>query len=193
MLRLRLLALAGVIACGLAGSASAAQIDRTFDITVSDFYQTFGFDPTPPPDPVHLNVTFQFDNSADVATTTTGLTINSFDLPYSAEWQYFAGSDGIALATDLPAPASCSSAPATFCAFLHNVTSTAPSLVFFQNSLPTAPEYNVWQAGTIALSYSDAPVRGGAPEPTAWALLLMGFGGLGAAMRSARSRGPARA
>lgn len=193
MFNFRAFILGGLAAAGLAASAHAAIIDRTFDITASNFVQTFGFDPTPPTDPVHLNFTLNFDNSADINTTTTGLTVNSFNLPYAAEWQYAAGVDDLALATNLPAWATCSSAPGTFCIFMHDVSSAAPSVVFFQNSLPTAPEYNVWRANNLTMTFTDATVGGGVPEPATWALMLLGFGGAGAAMRAARRRRPALA
>jgi len=175
----------GVAAWGLSAAAQAAVINRTFDIEASRFEQVFGFDPTLPPDPVSLNFTLTFDNGADIGTTTTGLTVNSFTLPYGAEFQYFAATDALALATDLTAPATCSSAPGKFCAFIHEATSTAPTLVFFQNALPTN---NVWRADSLLLTYTDAPGGPGVPEPAAWAMMLIGFGGLGAVLRRQRAR-----
>ena len=172
----------GVAIWGLSTAAQATIINRTFDIVASRFTQYFGADPTAPTDPVFLNFNLVFDNSADIGTTTSGLTINSFNLPYTAEFQYFTGSDGIALATSLTAPATCSSAPGKFCAFIHDATSAAPSLVFFQNSLPTN---NVWRAETLFLTYTDAP---SVPEPATWALMLVGFGGLGVRLRWLRRK-----
>ena len=172
----------GIAILGLSTAAQATIINRTFDIVASRFTQSFGSDPTAPTDPVFLNFTLVFDNSADIGTTTSGLTINSFNLPYSAEFQYFTGSDGIALATSLLGPATCSSAPGKFCAFIHDATSAAPTLIFFQNSLPTN---NVWQAETRFLTYTDAP---SVPEPAIWALMLIGFGGLGTRLRRLRAK-----
>ncbi len=191
MLNTRTLVLAGLLSVGIAASAQASVIARTFDLTASDFFQEFGSDPTPPTDPVHLNFTLNFNNSADIGTTTTGLTVNTFDLPYSAEFQYFTNTDAIALATDLTGPATCSSAHATFCAFIDGATSNAPTLNFFQNSLPTSPGYHVWRADTFAIKFADRAVVDtgpGVPEPAAWTLMLIGFGSIGATLRAARRK-----
>jgi hypothetical protein len=40
---------------------------------------------------------------------------------------------------------------------------------------------------------SDITINPGVPEPATWAMMLMGFGGLGAAIRSKRRRAPAAA
>lgn len=175
----------GVALLGLSAPAQATIINRTFDVVASRFTQYFGSDPTAPTDPVFLNFTLSFDNSADISTTTSGLTINSFNLPYAAEFQYFTGSDGIALATTLVGPGACSSAAGKFCAFIHDATSASPTLIFFQNSLPTN---NVWRANSFFLTYTDAPGGPGVPEPKIWALMLIGFGGLGARLRWLRPR-----
>lgn len=174
----------GVAAWGLSATAQAAMINRTFNIEASAFGQVFGSDPTLPADPVTLNVTLMFDNSVNVATTTTGLTVNSFTLPYATQFQYFAATDSLALATTLLGPASCSSSAGKFCAFIHDATSAAPTLIFFQNSLPTN---NVWQANSLSVTYSDAPGGRGVPEPATWALMLIGFGGLGVQLRRRRA------
>ena len=174
----------GLAAWGLCATAQAAVITRTYDIEASRFEQVFGADPTLPPTPVSLNFTLTFDNSVNVDTSTAGLTVNSFTLPYAAEFQYFAATDSLALATTLVGPASCSSSAGKFCAFIHDATSAAPRLIFFQNSLPTN---NVWQASSLLLTYSDAPGVPGVPEPGVWALMLVGFGLLGAQLRGRRA------
>jgi hypothetical protein len=175
----------GVAAWGLCAAAQAAAINRTFNLQASGFEQVFGADPTLPPDPVSLNFTLVFDNSADVGTTTTGLTVNAFTLPYAAEFQYIAATDSLSLATTLLGPASCSSSAGKFCAFIHDATSATPTVIFFQNALPTN---NVWRADSLSLTYSDGRGGPGVPEPGIWALMLVGFGGLGVQLRRLRAR-----
>ena len=189
-MRIRWLAAAGVSIATLALSAGAqaAAIVRTYDLHATDFVQSFGADPTPPQASVNLKVTLTFDNSADVATTTTGLVVNSFDLPYSAAFSYvtFGGlTDFILLGTDLPGFNTCSPGHGTFCAFIKDATSAAPSLIYFNNSLNTSPQ-NVWVAEDLSMTYSDAARDGGVPEPSVWAMMLTGFVGLGAMLRRRR-------
>ncbi len=175
----------------LSQSAYAAAIVRTYDIEASRFVQVFGTDTTHPQDPVHLNVTLAFDNSADVGITTSGITVNAFDLPYSMEFAYTAFTDSLSLATELVASNSCSPGHGTFCAFIHDATGANPTLIFFNNSLNTTPQ-NVWVAETRSLTFSDAPVIDrGVPEPSVWAMLLMGFTGMGAILRRRRTAGSA--
>ena len=191
-MRIKWLAAASVSIATLALSAGAqaAAIVRTYDLHATHFVQSFGADPTPPQASVNLKVTLTFDNSADVATTTTGLVVDSFDLPYGVEYSYitFGGiADIISLGTDLPGFNTCEPGHGAFCAFIRYATSAAPSLIFFNNSLNTSPQ-NVWVAENLSLTYSDAMVSrdGGVPEPSVWAMMLMGFGGLGAMLRRRR-------
>lgn len=166
--------------------AHAAAIVRTFDIHATRFEQVFGADPTPPQVSANLNVTLAFDNSANVGVTTAGLTVNSFDLPYGVEFAYTAFTDSLSLATDLVDPSSCAPGHGTFCAFIHDATSAAPTLIFFNNSLNTSPQ-NVWRANNLSISFSDAVREGpGVPEPGTWAMMLMGFAGLGTVLRRRR-------
>jgi hypothetical protein len=178
----------GVAASALSASAHAALVNRTFNLVATDFQQVFGSDPTLPPSPVTMNFTLKFDDSAYIDTTTTGLTVNSFTLPYTAEYQYFSATDAISLATYLTAPATCDSTASSFCAFINDATSSTPTLIFFQHSLPT---YNVWRASSMSMTYTDARGGGGVgpgvPEPATWAMMLIGFGGLGAQLRRRRA------
>lgn len=168
--------------------AHAASIVRTYDIEASRFVQVFGSDTTHPQDPVHLNITLAFDNSVDSGITTAGLTVNAFDLPYGVEYAYTIFADSLSLATDLVASDTCKPGHGTFCAFIHDATSANPTLIFFNNSLNTTPQ-NVWVAETLSLKFTDAPgIEGpGVPEPATWAMMLVGFAGMGAALRRRRA------
>jgi hypothetical protein len=174
----------------LSAGAQAAAIVRTYDLHATNFVQTFGADPTPPQASVNLKVTLTFDNSGDVATTTSGLVVDSFDLPYGVEYSYvtFGGlTDFILLGTSLPGFNTCEPGHGAFCAFIFGATGATPSLNLFTNSLNTYPQ-NVWTAESRSMAYSDAagPRDGGVPEPSVWAMMLMGFGGLGAMLRRRR-------
>jgi hypothetical protein len=49
----------------------------------------------------------------------------------------------------------------------------------------------VWRADTFAIKFADripVGIDGGIPEPAAWALMLIGFGGIGASLRAARRK-----
>jgi hypothetical protein len=70
---------------------------------------------------------------------------------------------------------------------------------FTLNGVASSGEFNSWEqsnhfAGNSLISnvnggfyYSDNPVGGGAPEPAGWALMIIGFGGIGASLRRRRS------
>jgi len=45
-----------------------------------------------------------------------------------------------------------------------------------------------YATGLIGLDNQQSQITGGVPEPATWAMMLMGFGGLGATMRGARRR-----
>jgi hypothetical protein len=95
---------AGVAFAALTASAHAAVIERTFDVTASDFNTLITGSPTPAPtDPVDLNFTLVFDPSVSVTSaSTSGLTINSFNLPnppYSLAYTYDSVNNYLIIAT----------------------------------------------------------------------------------------------
>jgi hypothetical protein len=68
-------------------------------------------------------------------------------------------------------------------------TFTPSSVDFATFYLGFQPGTNVTQTETLTFGAISSP----APEPAAWAMMLLGFGGLGAALRGSRSRATASA
>lgn len=87
----------------VAMSAGAqADITRTFDITASGFTDLVsGPGGVAPIDPVTLDFTLTWDPTATFDATTTGLTINSFTLPY---FSAVAGNPGFLVIATIPEP-----------------------------------------------------------------------------------------
>ena len=50
------------------------------------------------------------------------------------------------------------------------------------------PDTNYYLDSYIKLSTRDVTVKGGVPEPATWAVMLLGFGGIGASMRNRRRK-----
>lgn len=58
------------------------------------------------------------------------------------------------------------------------------------NNGPHSSNWNYFSNfGNARLDLTFEPSAGGVPEPTSWALMLLGFGGLGAVLRSSRRNG----
>jgi len=69
------------------------------------------------------------------------------------------------------------------------VTSTDSTIQHFINQdLTVKNNGKGFATGLIGMDGQQSQITGGVPEPAAWAMMLMGFGGLGAAMRGARRR-----
>ena len=64
------------------------------------------------------------------------------------------------------------------------------NVAFFQPSVGPADQYRINGGGGISTlgNASSSLVSGAVPEPATWAMMLLGFGFVGAAMRSARRR-----
>ena len=60
--------------------------------------------------------------------------------------------------------------------FTVGATASATFMIFDTNTQPNGNDFGL----------DDISVSGGVPEPASWALMLLGFGGLGAALRSRR-------
>ena len=168
---------AGVAFAALTASAHAAVIERTFDVTASDFNTLITGSPTPAPtDPVDLNFTLVFDPSVSVTSaSTSGLTINSFNLPNPPYWlayTYDSVNNYLIIAT-YPGVDSCANGTSSYCFTLYDSAGAAP---FVYGAEQTTPSGGLWASNTVSVTAS--PI-GGVPEPSTWALMLIGFGGLG--------------
>lgn len=73
---------------------------------------------------------------------------------------------------------------------------TAPVNTLFSFIAPSAGMYNFTMSygeccgppARLAFTLNGAPVGGAVPEPATWAMMLLGFGGIGMAMRRRRAR-----
>ncbi|HMM84901.1 PEP-CTERM sorting domain-containing protein [Azohydromonas sp.] len=168
----------GVVASMVIGaSAHSAVVSHDFDIFATDFQHSFGDGSVLPVSPFLLDFSLSFDTAADVQGTTSGLTINSFNLPYAAQYAYSASNDTVTLATDAD-PGSCGNPANTFCIFISDFSTTAPSVDFVQQSTPTG---GYWVAQSIDVQVDVVP------EPGSLALVGLALAGVRAAR--ARSKG----
>jgi hypothetical protein len=179
-------ALFAVMVFVAAGSgAHATTIERTFDITASNFQFESGLGPdTPAPvDPVELNFTVIFNTSAVIDPTTNGLTINSFTLPnppYSSTFAYD-GLQELTVAT-IGGLDECYAFANTYCTFIEYPAGASPSVLeFFQ----TTSSGGIWFAQTTTITASAITI---VPESSTWAMMLLGFAGLGFAGYRSRKR-----
>ena len=123
-----------------------------------------------PIDPVTLNFTLIWDPSVVTAPSVSGLTVNSFSLPYSSVFASDTAGN-IALGRNLINASDClTGGGLTYCLFMSNSTGANPTAAFDQFTSD-----GDWIAGTVTVTASSLA----APEPSTWALMLVGFGGVG--------------
>jgi hypothetical protein len=162
-----------------AAPAPAALIEVSVDFMASDFIDFMNGSLSAPYDPVSGSVVFTFDNATDIGGTSSGLTINSFSLPesYTPRYAYYSLGDVI-IFSNTAEPSHCNVFVGFdhFCSFIGNA-STNPEMAFFDySSVVRSTSY-----GAASLNY-DADVTA-VPESSTWALMLLGFAGLGWVMR----------
>jgi PEP-CTERM motif len=180
------LLMAGAVSAAMTASAPAATIERTFDVTASGFVfnPDEGPDTPAPIDPVDLTFTLIFDPSVAIAPTSEGLTINSFNLPYPLS--YAADGTGELFIGTFPTSFGCDNEPASFCVIITNAGGPIPGgLVAFETTVTNG----LWSTGNVTVTASAIEV---VPEPSTWAMMLLGFMGLGyAGYRRAKRNSPA--
>jgi PEP-CTERM motif len=171
-------ALAFGIGLAICGPLHATTITRTFHITGSNFvYISDGTNSVAPIDPLLLDVTLSFDNSVDIIQgTTTGLTVNSTDIPDAINFAYNAFFDTLSIGSST-VDGGCGGGANTFCVIISGGTGTNPTIAGFSQITSAQGFYEPRQE---SLSFSDATE---VPEPTSWTMMLLGFGVLGFAMR----------
>jgi hypothetical protein len=170
-----LLAAAALFAIGSA--AQAATIERTFDVTASDFFLTGGSSPPTPVDPVTLDFTLIWDPSVSVTSASTaGFTINAFNLPdppYSLAYTYDSPTATLTVAS-FPGVNSCGIGDTAYCVAIFDAAGANP----FANQVNQTISFNsLWLSTTVAVSVSSPAV----PEASTWAMMLIGFAGFGLA------------
>jgi hypothetical protein len=175
---------AGAAFAALTSIAHAAVIERTFDVEASGFTLASGPSVPAAVDPVTLNFTLIWDPSTITGPTASGLTVNSFSLPFASVFASDAGGN-IALGRSLLSATACAVGGGdTYCLFMAGSTAANPTATFLQFTTSDGE----WAAGVVTVTASSLAV----PEPSTWALLLTGFGGVGW-LASRRRRAPASA
>ena len=168
---------AGAAFAALTSIAHATVIERTFDVVASGFDTHITGPSTPAPvDPVDLDFTLVFDPLVSVTSASTaGLTINAFNLPnppYSLAYTYNSADGDLVVAT-FPGFDNCANGTVSYCVTLSDPAGAAPGAF---SAVQTTTSDGVWLTGKISVTASTI---GAVPEPSTWAMMLVGFGGLG--------------
>lgn len=155
-----------VVAAAQAADAAVITVEGTF--TATDWSVYFGT-PSAPIDPLFLDYSATFDDELTYEDDASIVTVNATNIPYAFNFSYSPDGGTIILATDGNS-GSCSHPASSFCAFIGDF---ATGVAYFVEQSPA--DGGGWVAGTIT--------SGIVPEPASWAMLIAGFGLIGASLR----------
>ena len=162
---------AAAAAAMAAGSANAVVTTVSGSFTATNWNVYFGT-PSPPITPLFLSYSATFDDALVYYDDASVLTIGSTNIPYAIKFSYLP--NNVMVLATAGSGNSCTHFPFTFCAFISLNAPSQPSFV------EQSGEAGGWVAGTIR------PGINAVPEPASWALLIAGFGLVGAASRRRR-------
>jgi len=190
--------------------AQAATVTETYDFTLGNFVDPFA-GATAPVSTVTASFTLTFDPTVSYSNETSGITVNALNLtldsavgfstypgatptdPYfisiggieNGAGDVFGGTNDFVLQLEFANEASLGSPTLPLCSDPGYFCGPAPA-DSYASGYTSSGYPNSFFAATSA---SVAAV----PEPATWAMMLVGFGGLGAAMRSRRKQSAAAA
>lgn len=168
--------LAGAILAGAASVAQAVVIERNLTVTAADFFAE-----QPAFDPVKIQFQVRFDNSSDVSATSSGLTIIQDSVGVPLRYAYLTQFDLFTLGTGPLASGSADTTQRGFGLFVQNF-STLPNADFASLTAGDGSPQSISSVITIA----ENPITSDVPEPSSWALMILGVGMVGATMRRHR-------
>ena len=163
----------------IASSASAAVIIRTYNFTATGFNKAVESGDAIPQSVVTGSITVSFDDAV-TALNQIG-TLNSLSIPFSGNvlFSYYAIDGSLSIGgNDLNSSVANTN---DFALSIRDANTSTPVANAFNYSL--VGFNNVASTRTVTLSSITSPVLGAVPEPSAWALMLLGFGAVGFAMR----------
>ena len=181
-MKLKVFAVFVALGLSLANAANAAVESRSFEILASSFVD---FGTVAPFDPVKLDFTITMDPTVNIDTTTMGLNITSFTLPYGSAYLYNSASSLLVLAT-FPVPSGFLDAPSSYGVGIFDPFGVSPNL---GASAFNYVDSNGVGFGALQQSLTASAITAGVPEPSTWAMLLLGFVGLGFAGYRAKRKG----
>jgi len=169
------------LAATIASGAHAGILTISYDVTASNFINFL--DPgtgTPPVDPVIEDFTVSFDPSVSTGPTSVGLNISSFNLPYSSEFTYAPGPGDVLTVATYPGIDEFTDLTDSYGVFVYSpLQSTSGGYFVYTDSTGT-----LWYTNDTNITSTSA-----VPEPSTWAMILLGFAGLGFAGRHWQRKG----
>lgn len=172
---------ASLMICTVSAPVHAAVVTKTYNFSASNFFPT----PTPPPTPVVTgSFTLQFDDAVAVTDATAGLTINSLNIPVTSQivYTYELGPFGYLRFGGLESGSGTLMLNTNDILFQYS--EQFGSVLLYSSTL--TPDSNFFTTNVSVEVTSGTSV----PEPTSWAMMLLGFGLIGGTLRSAKRENP---
>lgn len=161
----------------ISAPAHAAVVTKTYNFSASNFFPT----PTPPPTPVVIgSFTLQFDDAVAVTDATAGLTINSLNIPVTSQivYTYELGQYGFLRFGGIESGTG--QLRQNTNDILFQYSEQFGSVLLYSSKL--TPDSNFFST-TVSVDVTSGT---SVPEPTSWAMMLLGFGLIGGALRTAK-------
>jgi hypothetical protein len=163
-----------LIVAGWSVNSNAGLISANLTVSATDWDLLGGAGGGPSVDPVVLDFSIFFDNSADITNATSGLVINNPNLASSSFlYGYDALFDRLSIATESAVPSGCGWSSPGLCTIIEGISTATPSASSFGVSDTTGS----YTARDISVDRVQAPSP--VPVPATIALLGLGLASLG--------------